>query len=321
MDKDYHSRLLSCIQRSLTYLSDSQLEYGEFRTYISKDPELEVCWFDSSPFVTSQVLYSLSFFDNQISKKMREKGINFLKDEMNEKGLWQYWTKRHHSKMIPDIDDTCCASFVVMKAFPNIPSLNTSIILENRTKEGLFKTWIRDPSYERNDIDSVVNANVLFYLGEREETSAAYKFIIQCLMTDMEQGTYKYYVNKLSLYYAVSRAYFNGINSFSILTPVLIDKIIRLQKEDGSFGNELLTGLALCVLLNTGFQGDAVMEQAIYYLLSQQNIDGSFRRIAFYQWPETPSEILYWFGSEELTTSICLEALARYSEKVTRASD
>jgi hypothetical protein len=317
MIKDNPSRLLCGIHNSLTYLSINQLEYGEFRTNISKDPEMEVCCFDSSPFVTSQVLYSLSFIDNPLAEKMIEMGTAFLIEEMTIDGLWRYWTKRHQSTMIPDIDDTCCASFIVKKKIPDIASLNLNTILCNRTDRGLFKTWIRDPSYERNDVDSVANANVVLYLGEREETAAACRYIIKSISGNREHGTFKYYIDALSLYYAVSRAYFNGITSFGILIPKLADKIVHLQNNDGSFGNELLTGLAVCTLLNIGSDEEAVMEDAVQYLLSQQYEDGSFRRIAYYQWPESPTEILFWFGSEELTTSICLEALVRYSNRIT----
>lgn len=310
-------KLIPAIENSLAYLSGNQLEYGEFRTYIAKDPELKTSQFDSSPFVTAQALYSLSFLENQRAEEMMKKGTSFLLEEMTGEGLWQYWSKRHEKKMIPDLDDTCCASFVLRKRIPDIYAQNEKIILNNRNSGGLFKTWIREPSYPRNDVDSVVNANVLLYLGEKEETAAACRYLIDIIRENRESGTHKYYIDNFSLYYAVSRAYFQGIKALGTLVPMLASKAVHLQKGDGSFGNELLTGLALNTLLNIGYDKGPTLKSAVHYLLEHQQRDGSFRRIAFYHWPESPSEIIFWFGSEELTTSICLEALARYFIRIT----
>ncbi|QIR37173.1 tetratricopeptide repeat protein [Tolypothrix sp. PCC 7910] len=80
-----------------------------------------------------------------------------------------------------------------------------------------------------------------------------------------------------------------------------------MQKSDGSFGNELLTSLAICSLLNYGYYSPDFCK-AITFLIKTQQIDGSWRRIPLYG-GHTDKAI---YGSAELTTAFCLEALARY---------
>ena len=49
------------ISKAIDFLYRSQLPYGEFKTYASPDQEMgDQAYIDSSPFVTSIVLYSIS---------------------------------------------------------------------------------------------------------------------------------------------------------------------------------------------------------------------------------------------------------------------
>ena len=89
---------------------------------------------------------------------------------------------------------------------------------------------------------------------------------------------------------------------------MLLERLKAAQQADGSFGDELLTGLAICSLLNLGENLEG-LGRAIDYLVKTQREDGSWRRIPMYGGPPTPTT----FGSADLTTGICLEALARYS--------
>ena len=88
----------------------------------------------------------------------------------------------------------------------------------------------------------------------------------------------------------------------------MVERILAHQQADGSFGDELLTGLGVCALMNLGVQTET-LAKAIAYLVSTQQADGSWKRIPMYGGPPTPTT----FGSADLTTGICLEALARYA--------
>jgi hypothetical protein len=72
------------------------------------------------------------------------------------------------------------------------------------------------------------------------------------------------------------------------------------------------TALAALTLLNCEAEVD-LLDRQIDLMLDGQGEDGSWPRVAFYSGPRPPQPRSVWFGSEELTTALCLEALARYS--------
>lgn len=105
----------------------------------------------------------------------------------------------------------------------------------------------------------------------------------------------------------LSRAYFCGVHSLEVLKIPVIHKVLNLQKADGSFGGELLTALAVCTLLNFNYHTPN-LDKAIDFLFKTQQSNGSWRRVPMYG-GQADKEL---FGSAELTTALCVEALARY---------
>src|SRR5207249_106686 len=117
---------------------------GEFKVYVSPDLNLERdCVFDPSVFPTALIAYALGFADAPEVEDILDNALSFLLDEMEGPGLWRYWTKQHssHSTIPPDLDDTACASFVLRRHRLPFPS-NESLIFANRTRQGLFYTWV-----------------------------------------------------------------------------------------------------------------------------------------------------------------------------------
>jgi hypothetical protein len=288
--------------------------------------------FDSSPFVTSLVLYSISFLDGQRVREITSKALDFLLDEVEGSGLWSYWSSRNprYKLLPPDLDDTCCISYVLRQKHRNLHS-NTEIILANRNRDGQFHTWlvprstfeaelvekinqVVDPSAllsllfygTVDDVDGVVNANVLFYLGENENTKRAIDYLVDIVLNETEGNCSKFYIDRHSFYYMLSRAYFNGVLSLEKAKETVISRIIPMQNNDGAFGNELLTALIVCSILNFDSQMPE-LSKAIGYLLRTQKEDGSWRRLPMFLGPAP------YYGSEELTTAFCVEALERYS--------
>lgn len=294
------------ISKGIDFLYQNQLPYGEFRTYASSDKRMKKnCYFDSSPAITTVVLHSISFVDHPKVEEMTQKALSFFLEEMEGNGIWRYWTSRSkkNKEIDPDLDDISCVSYALKKH--RIPfKSNLEIILANRNEQGLFYTWIRDSGQE-NDIDCVVNANVLRYLGENEDTEKVCKYLNDIVLHEKEGSCSLYYPDKLTFYYAISRAYFNGISCLSNSVELIINRIISIKKKEGSFGNELLTAFAVCTLLNLNHHNPQ-MDKAIEYILNTQREDGSWPRFA--SWLDPAS----YYGSEELTTALCIEALARY---------
>ncbi len=302
-------RLYETVSKALDFLLKNQLRHGEFRTYASPDSAMRyVLHFDSSPFVTTFVLYSLDFVDDGRVHEITKKGLDFLLEEEEGSGLWRYWTSLNEKRIDPDLDDISCISFLLKRHGVRFGS-NLRAIYRNRNGKGVFLTWIRDPgSTNPNDIDCVVNANVLLYLGENEQTRGACGFLRDVIVANRELESSVYYVDLNVIYYMISRALFQGVSCLESVQDTMTSRLHALQEPDGSFGNDLATASAVCALFNLGAPPDSMTEKAIATLLAHQKWDGSWPAVAFY----AAREDNVWWGSEELTTAICIEALARY---------
>lgn len=333
------------ISKAIDFLEQNQMDDGEFPTVLSKEmlkltyqnfgideEPTENLVFDSSPFVTSLILYSLSFLSHENKvKNLTNKGLSFLLGQIEKGGLWRYWSSKNklHMTIPPDLDDISCISYVLKMNNVPFPD-NTKIIFENRNDQGLFYTWVLNNSPRRlilslltkgksfahvdkiwnlttkDDICCAVNANVAFYLGEIPQTQKLITYLMGIVINDTEDENISFYNHKLSFYYMLSRAYFNGVTSLRFVKVSLVNKVLNLQKSDGSFGDELLTALAISTLLNFNYQSPN-LDTAVDYLLKTQQVDGSWQFIPFYG-----GHYKAIFGSAALTTAFCVEALTRY---------
>jgi hypothetical protein len=338
------------IERALMFLRDAQLPHGEFKTLLSSDMELSegACVFDSSPFVTSLVLYSLSHVTGGAANSLVEKALGFLASEMELGGLWRYYSSRQfkHCRIPPDLDDTACCSYLLHSFGKSVPN-NRWILSHLRDERGCFLTWVlpnlRSLSHPRlwfirlvgelkahltlpkmpvefqnkkrfrlpkdrvppDEFDPVVNANVILYLGENEDTGAAIRYLIELVENGNLEGCSHYYPDPLSLHYAIARACLHSAPTLRVLREPLLRDLSARQLSDGSFETPLSTALAVCTMLTFDAALPA-LKSAIRYLLVSQRPGGFWDRYTFYRGPEE-----FW-GSEELTTGLCLEALARH---------
>lgn len=331
------------IERGLDFLDRSQLPSGEFKVFMSTDGNLEKdCVVDSSPFPTALIAYSLGFADSFKAGAMLDKSLRFFLAEMEGPGLWRYWTKQHryHSVIPPDLDDIACVSYVLRRhgvAFPP----NGELIFANRNRKGLFYTWLtpRWPppagiTFWRavlrqwlnpvrlyyfwklnesapDDVDCVVNANVLFYVGESRATRAVVDYLLDVLRRGGEDCCDKWHLNRFTFYYVVSRNFHAGVSALESAREEVVGRIVGAANPDGSIGaNALETALAVCALLNWK-SSPPELERAARFLLAAQGAAGDWPRAALYY--GGPKKYYGW-GSEELTTGFCLEALLRYRQ-------
>jgi hypothetical protein len=308
----------TAIKSGLGFLAENQISTGEFPSFLALAPEMKgMCVQESSIFPTALVLLSLEFVRIS-SHEMVTKACQFLVDEMTPPGLWRYWTERQGRDDVTrpialDLDDTCCASLVLRQLRPEVSiSKNIDIILGNRNEQGLFFTWIKDRG-AANDVDSVVNANVICYLGERPETQRVIDYLNEIVELNREAGSYFYYLNDLALYYMMSRAFFHGVAGLGASREMVGARVLERLEEAHIRENPLQTSLALCTLLNYSFRPDLISQQMLNTLLRTQQSDGGWPLAAFYTGPEFPMPHSVWFGSRALTTGFCLEALARHS--------
>lgn len=335
------------INNGVTYLHQHQFPNGEFCCYIGHEDNLKDTIPYSTVFPTSLICYSL--LNLQHLQKVKEiVGLSgtFLQFQSMRAGVWNNFTT--WSPLFPlcpaDVDNTSCASKVLTGIGREYPD-NRDILLANRNNSGLFYTWytlrpntILNKDYwllilreyknpigsllfwhkfecNRNDVDAVVNANVLFYLGLDNATRPIINYLKDIIDKNKEGNCDLWYRNPFTIYYFFTRIYKEGIEELAPIKEPIIKRILSTSKEDGSFGESILdTALGIISLLHLNYYSKTV-DQAISYLIKNQSPYGNWVRWAvFYGGPKQ----LSCFGSEEMTTAFCLEALALYQIELTK---
>ena len=301
---------------------------------------------DESPFATNHIVYSLGFSQRPAAQEMIDRALNFFKAEMREPGLWHYWLKgsEKHRYIPPDLDDTACISYLFKRHGVSFPD-NRPLFWLNRDPANRFYTWLiprprltanltywrivlgdlnparlyffwTTSEAARDDVDGVVNANVLLYLGQSEQTRPIIDYLIEIIQIEREADCDKWYSDPFPFYYALSRNYHAGIEALSEASQEIVLRLERATRPSGMIGaNVLDTALAACTLLNleraSPVLAQALLDKAIAYLIEMQDETGAWPCFKlFYGGPKR----LNGWGSKELTTGFCLEALERYHE-------
>ncbi len=303
---------------------------------------------DESLFSTTHIAYSLGFVPGEPAQAMIAKALVYFQGEMTTGGLWRYWNKeatwggRKIFSFIPaDLDDIANVSYLLRRHGVTFPD-NRPFMLHNRDSRGLFYTWlmirpvltlnqrywwtmVRDVTLQRLtafwikteagylDTDGVVNANVLLYLGDRPETRAVVDWLTDIVQTGREADCDKWYRDAFSFYYALSRNYSEGVMSLHLTRGAVVDRLRSARTDSGQIGESALqTALAINTLVNFGAteQEADLIDTARDFLLCAQAADGSWSSAPYYY--GGPKKSVSW-GSAELTTGLCLEALARTS--------
>ncbi|WP_345237169.1 hypothetical protein [Hymenobacter saemangeumensis] len=337
------------IVAGLAYLRQHQYPNGEFCCYYAPDdPMQEWCQPDSALFPTALVAgCMLSLQALPVANDMLTSATNFLQYQMLHGGLWTHYGRAHawHRLCPPDVDDTSCVSAIMRARGIDCPHpSNVPLLLTNRNREGLFFTWFllrlrwnanrtywrvvlpellrpvqsfvywREVEAHRNDVDAGVNANVLFYLGDRPETQPVIAWLLRIIAENREAECDRWYRDPFFIYYFFTRCYHAGIQKLEPLRAPIIARILAQAQPDGRLGTTLAdTAWAVCSLLNLGSY-PIELEKAVQYLLRHQNNSGEWPRWRLYY--GGPKKAIGW-GSEELTTGFCLEALARYQQHIT----
>jgi hypothetical protein len=309
-----HSHATDAVRNAIAFLERRQSATGELRVLASGVP-------DPALFPTAVMAHSLSFAPE--AALVRRRALDFLAAEMEPRGLWKHWPRAHphHRSLPPDLDDTSCASAVLQHAGRSFPD-NRDLLAGNRNAHGLFYTWkltaaqfrhplalwffFRRTSAKPFDVDAVVNANVLFYLGAIPATRAVIAHLLRVLREDRETVCDKWYDNPFVVWYFFSRA-------LHAIAPEAGD-LIETKIAAATPANALERALAACSLLYWGRTADvdallamqlesgAWPAAPLYHGGRTRRRDGSFADVH----PDTPR-----WGSEELTTAFCIEALAR----------
>jgi hypothetical protein len=330
---------LRAIERGVSFLIAEQCPSGQIPTYTGDlagtDQTLE-----PSPFGTALAVLALRTVPGSDTARLRRRAVGFLRSEMASHALWRHWLVEdpRHPWIPFDMDDTACVSSALEQEGIPFPP-NHDLLLANRATTGRFYTWFtprlrpfpRDATYwrvtlprwrhparsglfwlrfdaGRRDIDCVVNANVLAYLGDRPGTEHAAAYLADVLRRGVGAFHDRWYQSELVYCYALARCVSKGFDSLRGASRMIIQRVLAFANADGSIGsNALETALAISALSTCGAPADSFSGPSSY-LLGAQDPSGS--------WPIAP---LYYsgprrlaaFGSAQLTTAFCLEALSR----------
>ncbi len=258
------------------------------------------------PFVAGLGLLALQGCDDPVAERLRRRTRTFLHACIGYPGVWRYWPR-----LPPDLDDTAICSLAAGPHLWLLLARNVALLASFRDRAGRFRTWMAGPervSHALNPVDSVVNANVVAYLGDRPETRAAQDWLETLVADGGERDlSLHYYPFPIDLYVALARARRLAPPVFARQQAALAARILSCRQPDGGFGDIMRTAQAVTALHRLCADARAeVVRMAVGRLLEAQRADGG--------WPEC----LAWlgqpgtnlgFGSEAFTTACCVEAL------------
>jgi len=206
-----------------------------------------------------------------------------------------------------DLDDTSCSSFILELSGETLSNKKT--IYSNRDQDGLFKTWIRNS--QKNDVDSVVNSNVLLYLGENEMTASACDVLVDAVMKNKETSMSYYYPEIAVFYYTLSRAYFEKqLKCVEKGIPSIIKKVEKMLNDKNAENDIMIKVMLLNTLLNFN-KFSNLMDISAEILLKTDFNYLSCKR-PFFVAVEPPDEPFFYFFSNETTITLSIEFLSRY---------
>ncbi len=345
MNTDLQDDVDEAIRRGLAFLAERQKPTGEFLNFIASDEHMvKDRKEDPSPFMTQHIVASLLEVDDGEASRMVDNAMDFLDTERFPGGLWRFWNKSHPgvTYIPPDTDDTASIAYL-MRNVGKPESQTREILLGNRNRKGLFYTWVMPrarhlmwPSAwlplllagryphrlfaffragkikpSPGQVDVVVNANAVLYLGETRDTAAAIRWIREAVLTADAETPDRYYQSPFPLYYAVLRCVESRIRAFDDLRPVIVERVeSSLVSKDAGDMNALQK--ALCAIVLAAWDpGSPRLTHVVEALLESQRADGSWPIAVFYYDGRGSKEIMLRWGCEELVTAFCLEALAR----------
>ncbi len=344
-DATLDARVAPAIAAGVAFLAASQLASGEFPVFRNRRRDMAGdVHADPAVFPTALAAHALGFVPG--AGALVERAIGFLLEQRDSHGVWRHWPRGHPWFPIlpPDLDDTSCASAVLARNGVS-GAADRQILLSNRTRRGLFYTWIvprlrwtsaphrrivlaqlrripalvaffRSTSASAADVDAVVNANCLYALGRFRGDAVVVDHLLGVLRRGEETACDKWYDNPFVVWYFFSRALHEQ-------APEAAD-LIAERLASATPGTALDTALAAASLLYWKRRPD---DASIARLLKSQLPSGGWPRAAVYHGGRTrhrdgsysgPAPDKPFWGSEALTTAFCLEVLAQWRERPRR---
>lgn len=279
--------------------------------------------------------------DRDGAPAMLARALAYLRTHMEAPGVWRHWTDEHpqFAALPVDLDDTACISSVLSRNGVAVPG-NASLLLANRDEHGLFRTWLiprwpaprhagywrvaarrwRMPlhargfwrtSAEPGDVDMVVNAHVLHHLGDGPHAEPVVARLIDVVRRGEEDRCDKWYRSAFLFHASLARCIRVGVTGLRVVREEACSRIVDGVRQDGSVGDGSADAAFAVMALADWDAASDERAQMCAHLGAVQATDGSWpAEPVYYGGPRHHPAVPAW-GSRELTTGLCLEALVR----------
>lgn len=302
------ARVEKAITTGVTFLASTQAPDGSFATYISSGKSFQSARELRTTFAPALILGALAPVGN--AGHIRNKVATWLLAQKNPDWSFNYWPARAEERTTRpypnDLDDTCCAIIGLYRHDPTIvdsaclAKLVRLLLATEKIVGGPYKTWLvsKQAGAVWQDVDLAVNCNVAYLLRLIAKPLPNLDALMERTIAT-KQFASRYYPIPLVVTYFLARAY-SGPNGQSLA------RYITAKQKNGHWQTPGQTALALSALHNLG---DAEKtSDAVKYLLSQQQPDGSWPAEAFWL-DEVQASGKQYAGSSALTTALVLEVL------------
>lgn len=309
-----NNNLNRSVANGVRYLQQLQRPSGEFPTYFS--PHLDMSGstpYKKSIYMTTFVMHALAHLPpSPMIKEMRQRAADFLKQEQEESGAWNY-EGRGDWRVPADLDDTSCA-VAALAELDQRPELSFYALLwQNESAPGgPYYTWLgineREDDPRACEVDPLVNANIVYCCGllNLSLPNTVY-YLEQVIHAEAYDSESTYNFTPHLLIYALSRAYADGNvttleAAMSVMQDYILSKLPAPHIETSAFHLACLT----VSLINISVPS-VMVRPYLVPLLTMQRPDGS--------WPAWATYVGFapdYDGSPALTTALALEALGKY---------
>ena len=320
-------KIAEVIDQGVDFLAKSQRKDGSFLSLSSPNPKSFTKAKNYHPiFPAFLVLSCLSPFEETPEiKTIKQRAAKFLLSQKNKHWSFNYWVRdSKEAETLPypdDLDDTFCALSALFQHNPGLidgaamAKIVTLLTAVEEKEGGPYRTWLvpQDADEVWKDIDLVANSNIAYFLSLQDVSLPNLEALIESAIKT-KSYTSPYYPSIYPIIYFISRFYRGET------TKKMRDFLLSKRKANGRWENPLNTALAVSALLNLGTPPNK-LEKSIDYLITKQiekftlsNVEG-WEPYAFCIDPAIKGET-YYAGSPAVTTAFCLEAIAKYQNKL-----
>lgn len=295
------------IDRGLDFLESAITAAGvwDSRYYSVTNPaELHL---DNNPFVGALGSLVLMSCEDERSVSIVSRSKEHVMRTMEYPGLWRYWPH------LPfDIDTTSICSLAAGMHPWLLAGASEAAIIANRSDSGPLHTWITGGEIECLDADAIANANALAYLGDRPATRTIRDWLIGLIETGEEEEAIHYYWDKIDLYSALARAIQLHPEFLGENRSLLLSRLSASRNDDGSYGDQLRTALALLALFVLDAPPPASeLSDSLRKLMRMQQQDGGWKASPLSSGPFWPDQREFVFVSRAYDTACCIALLNR----------